>query len=62
LSQREGIGSWWDQHKHFFFNFFELDENLSWHLQFNIDTYTTSPGTIVVTDPGFIESNRRPCQ
>ncbi|XP_030228157.1 ceruloplasmin isoform X2 [Gadus morhua] len=35
-----------------------FDENLSWYLDHNIRTYTTSPNTVNKEDEGFVESNR----
>ncbi|KAG7280767.1 hypothetical protein CRUP_037697 [Coryphaenoides rupestris] len=35
-----------------------FDENLSWYLDHNIRTYTTSPNTVNKEDEGFMESNR----
>jgi hypothetical protein len=51
--------SWFEQHKHFFLNFFTVDENLSWHLQYNIDTFTTNPSSVNVSDAAFMGSNRK---
>ncbi|CAL8256930.1 unnamed protein product [Merluccius merluccius] len=35
-----------------------FDENLSWYLDHNIRTFTTSPNTVDKEDEGFVESNR----
>ena len=35
-----------------------FDENLSWYLDHNIRTFTTSPNAVNKEDEGFVESNR----
>lgn len=59
IRQGPPTGSWYEQNKHFYLNFLTVDENLSWHLQYNIDTYTTSPATVNLNDAGFIGANRK---
>ncbi|KAL8609338.1 hypothetical protein ACOMHN_048894 [Nucella lapillus] len=49
---------WFQTHQHFFLGVFTLDENLSWHLQHNIRTYTTDPQGVLF-DFNFWLSNRR---
>ncbi|XP_036611590.1 ceruloplasmin-like [Trichosurus vulpecula] len=38
--------------------FSEVDENQSWYLEENIDTYCYEPDKVNKTDPAFVESNR----
>ena len=35
-----------------------MDENLSWYLKKNIDTFASEPGSIDKEDEGFMESNK----
>ncbi|KAK7494206.1 hypothetical protein BaRGS_00014488 [Batillaria attramentaria] len=58
-SNRRRRRSWYENHQHVYLNFFTVDENLSWYLQENVDTFTTDPASVDVNDAGFRGSNRR---
>lgn len=51
--------SWYESHAHVFLNFFTVDENLSWYLQENINTYTSNPTRVDKNDAGFRGANRK---
>ncbi|XP_040283966.1 ceruloplasmin [Bufo bufo] len=46
------------QHKEFILMFSVIDENLSWYLDENINTYITDPGSVNKEDEDFQESNK----
>ncbi|KAK7109489.1 hypothetical protein V1264_013522 [Littorina saxatilis] len=59
IPDRRGSLHWFRSHEHLFLNFFTLDENLSWHLQDNINTFTSDPAGVDVNDSGFRSANRK---
>ena len=51
--------SWYSEHRHFYISYFELDENLSWHLDHNIQTYVYGH-TVDKDDENFSTFNEMP--
>lgn len=47
-----------DVENHFFLLFSVVDENLSWHIDYNIATYCSDPTSVDKEDEAFQESNK----
>ncbi|KAG8580851.1 hypothetical protein GDO81_007443, partial [Engystomops pustulosus] len=57
---KEGVLSKTTQKKEFVLLFSLIDENLSWYLDHNINTYCSDPGSVDKEDEDFMESNKKP--